>query len=63
MNEYILTIDEGTTSARAIVFNHEGECVSVAAKEFTQYYPKSGWVEHDANEIWTTTVEVIKKAR
>lgn len=62
MNEYILTIDAGTTSARAIVFNHEGECVSVAAKEFTQYYPKSGWLEHDANEIWTTTVEVIKKA-
>ncbi|WP_411681010.1 glycerol kinase GlpK [Clostridium thailandense] len=62
MNEYILTIDEGTTSARAIVFNHEGECVSIAAKEFTQYYPKSGWLEHDANEIWTTTIEVIKKA-
>ena len=62
MNEYILTIDEGTTSARAIVFNHKGECVSIAAKEFTQYYPKSGWLEHDANEIWTTTIEVIKKA-
>lgn len=62
MNEYILTIDEGTTSARAIVFNHEGECVSVAAKEFTQYYPESGWLEHDANEIWTTTVGVIRKA-
>lgn len=62
MSEYILTIDEGTTSARAIVFNHAGECVSVAAKEFTQYYPKSGWLEHDANEIWTTTIEVIKRA-
>jgi len=62
MREFILTIDEGTTSARAIVFNHEGDCVSVAAKEFTQYYPASGWLEHDPNEIWTTTIEVIKKA-
>lgn len=62
MGEYILTIDEGTTSARAIVLNHEGECISIADKEFNQYYPKSGWLEHDANEIWTTTIEVIKKA-
>jgi glycerol kinase len=62
MEEYVMTIDEGTTSARAIVFNHAGECVSVASQEFTQYYPKSGWLEHDANEIWSTTVFVIKKA-
>lgn len=62
MSEYILTIDEGTTSVRAIIFNQEGNCVSLAAKEFTQYYPASGWLEQDPNEIWTTTIEVIKKA-
>ena len=61
MGDYILTIDEGTTSARAIVLNHEGDCVSVASKEFKQYYPVSGWLEHDAEEIWETTMEVIKK--
>ena len=54
MGDYILTIDEGTTSARAIVLNHEGDCVSVASKEFKQYYPVSGWLEHDAEEIWET---------
>ncbi|MEY8001164.1 glycerol kinase GlpK [Clostridium sp. Mt-5] len=62
MGKYILTIDEGTTSARAILFDHDGKCVSAVSKEFTQYYPKSGWLEHDPVEIWTTTIEVIKKA-
>ena len=61
MNEYILTIDEGTTSARAIIFDHSGEIVSVAQQEFTQYYPKPGWLEQDPIEIWTTTMEVIGK--
>lgn len=62
MSKYVLTIDEGTTSARAIVFDHQGDCVSVASKEFKQYYPNSGWLEHDPEEIWATTVEVIEKA-
>lgn len=62
MEKYILSIDQGTTSSRAIVFNHEGEIVSVAQKEFTQYYPKPGWVEHDPEEIWATTSGVIDDA-
>ncbi len=61
MNEYILTIDEGTTSARAIVFDHQGEIVALAQKEFNQYYPQPGWLEQDPIEIWTTTMEVIGK--
>lgn len=61
MNEYILTIDEGTTSARAIIFDHSGDIVSVAQQEFTQYYPKPGWLEQDPIEIWMTTMEVIKR--
>lgn len=67
MGNYILSLDQGTTSSRAIVFNHEGEIVAIAQKEFTQIYPQAGWVEHDANEIWTTqlavTTEAIAKAR
>lgn len=61
MKEYILTIDEGTTSARAIIFDHSGDIVSLAQKEFTQYYPQPGWIEQDPIEIWTTTMEVIGK--
>ena len=48
----MMSLDEGTTSARCILFNHKGEICSVAQKEFTQFFPQSGWVEHDANEIW-----------
>ncbi|MFO7818768.1 MAG: FGGY family carbohydrate kinase, partial [Halanaerobacter sp.] len=62
MGDYILSIDQGTTSSRAIVFDQAGEEVSVAQKEFTQYYPNPGWVEHDANEIWGTTIGVIADA-
>ena len=54
MNKYILALDQGTTSSRAIVFNHSGLPVSSAQKEFTQIYPKPGWVEHDPEEIWST---------
>lgn len=61
MKEYILTIDEGTTSARAIIFDHGGEIVALAQNEFTQYYPQPGWLEQDPIEIWTTTMEVIGK--
>ncbi len=66
MNKYILSLDQGTTSSRAIVFDKEGNIVSVAQKEFTQIFPQPGWVEHDANEIWSTQLgvatEVILKA-
>ncbi|UQS85352.1 glycerol kinase GlpK [Apilactobacillus apisilvae] len=59
--QYLMAIDEGTTSARAILFNHDGKIVSKSQKEFTQYFPKSGWVEHDANEIWSAVQSVISE--
>lgn len=62
MKKYILAIDQGTTSTRAILFNHKSEIVSVAQKEFTQYFPEPGWVEHDAEEIWETVKFVLKKS-
>lgn len=52
--KYILALDQGTTSSRAIIFNRAGEIVSIAQKPFQQYFPKAGWVEHDAREIWAT---------
>ena len=60
--EYILAIDQGTTSSRAIVFDHESRTVGQAQREFTQHYPRPGWVEHDANEIWDVTIGVVKGA-
>jgi glycerol kinase len=64
-NKLILTLDQGTTSSRAIVFNHGGEIVSVSQKPFEQLFPKPGWVEHDPNEIWSSQIscaaEVIAK--
>ena len=64
-NKLILTLDQGTTSSRAIVFNHDGEIVSVSQKPFEQIFPKPGWVEHDPNEIWSSQIscaaEVIAK--
>lgn len=62
MSTYILAFDQGTTSSRAIVFNQQGEVVSVAQKEFTQHFPQPGWVEHDANEIWYTQLGVATEA-
>jgi glycerol kinase len=62
MGEYVMTIDAGTSSVRAVIYNKAGDCVSLAAQEFTQYYPQNGWIEQDANEIWGTTQSVIKKA-
>ncbi len=65
MSTYILSLDQGTTSSRAILFNQEGQIVSIAQKEFTQIFPTPGWVEHDALEIWSTQIgvasEVISK--
>jgi glycerol kinase len=59
MEQYILALDQGTTSSRAILFNKKGEIVHIAQKEFTQYFPKPGWVEHNANEIWGSILAVI----
>ena len=59
METYILSLDQGTTSSRAILFNQKGQVVHVAQKEFTQYFPNPGWVEHDANEIWGSILAVI----
>jgi glycerol kinase len=59
---YILSLDQGTTSSRAIIFNKEGEIVSLAQREFTQIYPQPGWVEHDAKEIWSTQITVATEA-
>ncbi|MEO1654969.1 MAG: glycerol kinase GlpK, partial [Bacteroidota bacterium] len=67
MNEkYILSLDQGTTSSRAIIFDHSGAIIATSQKEFKQFYPQSGWVEHDPNEIWSSQAgvasEVIAKA-
>lgn len=61
-NQYILALDQGTTSSRAIVFDHAGAIVSTAQKEFRQIYPKAGWVEHDGNEIWSSQASVAAEA-
>jgi len=60
--KYIMSMDCGTTSNRCIIFNEKGEMCAVAQKEFTQYFPKPGWVEHDANEIWDTQLLVCRQA-
>ncbi|PWM62293.1 MAG: glycerol kinase [Subdoligranulum variabile] len=62
MGTYIMALDAGTTSNRCILFDKQGRMCSVAQKEFTQYFPKPGWVEHDANEIWTTQLGVALSA-
>lgn len=59
MSKYILALDSGTTSNRAILFDHDSNIVAVSQKEFTQYFPNPGWVEHDPEEIWKTQSEVI----
>ena len=65
MAKYVMALDSGTTSNRCILFNERGEMCSVAQREFPQYFPKPGWVEHNANEIWATqlgvAVEAMKK--
>lgn len=62
MRKYVMALDSGTTSNRCILFNEKGEICSVAQKEFTQYFPKPGWVEHDPEEIWSTQLEVAMTA-
>ena len=61
-DDYILAIDQGTTSTRAIIFDHSGTIVSTGQKEHEQIFPRAGWVEHDPLEIWTNTREVIGQA-
>ena len=62
MSKYIMALDAGTTSNRCILFDEKGEICSIAQKEFTQYFPKPGWVEHDANEIWSSQLGVAVEA-
>src|SRR5512139_2962134 len=62
MGRYILALDQGTTSSRAIVFNNSGLPVAIARKEFTQHFPEPGWVEHNPDEIWSTQADVANGA-
>lgn len=62
MEKYILALDQGTTSSRAVIFDKKGTVVSIAQKEFTQYFPKPGWVEHDPMEIWSSQVGILAEA-
>lgn len=62
MNQYILALDQGTTSSRCIIYDKQGNMISVAQKEFRQIYPAQGWVEHDADEIWSTQMTVAHEA-
>ena len=62
LGKYIMALDQGTTSSRAIIFNHNGTIVSTASKEFKQIYPKPGWVEHNPMEIWSSQIEVARNA-
>src|SRR3954470_5154188 len=62
MPKYILALDQGTTSSRAIVFDHAGSIVAVAQKEFRQIFPQPGWVEHDPRDIWSTQAGVAAEA-
>src|SRR5262245_32294746 len=59
---YILSIDQGTTSTRAVVYDAAGQCAGSAARELTQHYPRPGWVEHDAAEIWASVADVVPRA-
>ena len=62
MKKYVMALDQGTTSSRCILFDRQGNIVSMAQKEFTQVYPKPGWVEHDPMEIWSSQVSVAMEA-
>ena len=62
MKKYIMAIDEGTTSTRALIFDHQGQKISEGQEEFSQYFPKPGWVEHNANEIWNAVLSTMAKA-
>ena len=61
MKKYLLVIDQGTTSSRIVLYNKKFEIFDILQKEFRQFFPKEGWVEHDANEIWNDVKNLIKK--
>ena len=61
MKKFIISIDQGTTSSRVILFDTKGNIVFVSQFEFKQYFPKNGWVEHNPNEIWSTTLKALKE--
>ena len=61
-NQYLMAMDQGTTSSRAIIFNKKGQIVATAQKDFEQFFPKSGWVEHDPKEIWSSQASVATEA-
>ena len=60
--KYILTLDQGTTNSRALIFNYEGNIISTAQRKARQLYPRPGYVEHDPQELWSTQLDVAKKA-
>ena len=60
MKKFLVAIDQGTTSSRAILFSLSGKPIYTSQKEFTQYFPKDGWVEHDPDEIWNKTKKVLR---
>ena len=62
MAKYLMTLDQGTTSSRCIIFDRHGNICAKAQREFTQIFPQDGWVEHDAEEIWTTQLGVAQEA-
>ena len=62
IKKYILSIDQGTTSSRGVIFDEYYEIVSIGQREFTQFFPDSGWVEHDPEEIWLSTLESCNNA-
>ena len=61
MSSYILAIDQGTTSSRAILFDREGQAAAVAQQEFTQHFPNDGWIEHNPEDIWETVVATCRE--
>ena len=61
MKKYILAIDQGTTSSRVVLYDEKFKINNIEQKEFKQYFPKDGWVEHNPNEIWKTTLKSLKK--
>jgi len=61
MSKYIISLDQGTTSSRAVLFNEEGECLIIKQKEFEQFFPQQAWVEHDPEEIWQSQIEVLNE--
>ena len=62
MKQYVIALDQGTTSSRCILFDREQNIIGVAQREFTQHYPQPGWVEHDPMEIWSSQYSVLTEA-